>query len=109
MTLAPLRDALSILRVAFVRPDVLKYSEDIVVTLPYEAGQRFEQYLAGNADPWIRSDPSWGRPVTDNCVVYRTILLDGVQIRWPVKFVASRDAIVAVPMIEPTNADTLRK
>jgi hypothetical protein len=108
MTLAPLRDALSILRVAFVRPDVLKHSEDIVVTLPKEAGQRFEQYLADNADPWIRSEPKWGMVIIDHYVTYRTISLDGVQVRWQPKMIATRDALVPMPMIEPTNVDAPR-
>jgi hypothetical protein len=80
------RNALAGLRAALVAPDVLRYPDDIVVELPYEAGQRFETWAQLNLNGQLVHDADLKCRTCDG----RTWLtIDGIRVSWPKRQVGS--------------------
>lgn len=110
MSIAPLVDALSTLRVAFLRPSILGHYEDITISLPIGAGLRFEQWLAQQAPDWMRSSTEWGRLTLHGgggAVLKRSVTIGGVCIEWPVAMIDTPDGPKPAPMIEPERVVNL--
>lgn len=106
MTPAPLRDALSTLHAAFRRPDIIGGIEDVTVELAFEAGHRFEFWLAANAPAAMRCDPDWIKTTEaahEGAQAFRSVTIDGVRIKWPLLVDhdsdARRDLMVVVSVL----------
>jgi hypothetical protein len=75
------RKALAALRTALRAPDILRSDEQIVVELPYDAGQRFELWIKLNAPPEALYSHDW---FSDDGPL-RTFTIEGVKVRWPLR------------------------
>jgi hypothetical protein len=94
MTIAPLRDALSTLRAAFRRPDVLGVGEDLTIDLPLAAGLRFELWLTANAPAGMAMDANWMKTTGVAGSWTREVTIDGARIRWPLQSESGQDNTV---------------
>jgi len=96
-----LREAIYLLRDALAELQVLGHPDDIVLTLPFEAGKRFEAWYFRTprdyADVWANIERRASEPAD---IPMRSVLIDGVKIQWPTRFVAPGGATTSEPMAQ---------